>query len=196
MQDELIRNETTSELPATWVPDQIPIDRSITAPEISNNMASRTGADLQVRSEPRINPSMNESQLRALFTKPYGDPGPTQDQWRAMYADDVLFIDPTQERHGVDAYIAAQDGLMQRCDDIFLETEAVAVNESVAFIEWRMGLKIKGIEFIYPGTTSLSFNSEGKIVKHRDYFDFVGPTFGPVPLIGGFVRWLYKRFVD
>ena len=85
---------------------------------------------------------------------------------------------------------------MQRCDDIFLETEAVAVNESVAFIEWRMGLKIKGIEFIYPGATSLSFNSEGKIFKHRDYFDFVGPTFGPVPLIGGFVRWLYKRFVD
>jgi hypothetical protein len=23
----------------------------------------------------------------------------------------------------------------------------------------------------------------------------VGPTFGPVPLVGGFVRWLYGRFV-
>ena len=196
VQNGLIRNENTSELRATRVHGQILIDKSITAPGIRNNIAFRTGADLQVKSEPRITPSMNESQLRALFTKPYGEPGPTQDQWRSMYADDVLFIDPTQERHGVDAYIAAQNGLMQRCDDIFLETEAVAVNESVAFIEWRMGLKIKGIEFIYPGATSLSFNSEGKIFKHRDYFDFVGPTFGPVPLIGGFVRWLYKRFVD
>jgi len=26
-------------------------------------------------------------------------------------------------------------------------------------------------------------------------FDFVGPTFEPVPVIGGFVRWLYRRFV-
>ncbi|MFM9103993.1 MAG: transcriptional regulator, partial [Cyanobium sp.] len=26
-------------------------------------------------------------------------------------------------------------------------------------------------------------------------FDFVGPTFAPVPVIGGFVRWLYGRFV-
>jgi hypothetical protein len=23
----------------------------------------------------------------------------------------------------------------------------------------------------------------------------VGPTFGPVPVLGGFVRWLYGRFV-
>ena len=84
---------------------------------------------------------------------------------------------------------------MQRCDDVFLETEAVAINGRTAFVEWRMGLKIKGIEFIYPGTTRLSFNADGKIDDHRDYFDFVGPTFAPVPLIGGLVRWLSKRFV-
>ena len=71
----------------------------------------------------------------------------------------------------------------------------MAVNGQTAFVEWRMGLKIKGIEFIYPGTTRLSFNPDGKIGDHRDYFDFVGPTFAPVPVIGGLVRWLYKRFV-
>ncbi|MDA7633873.1 transcriptional regulator, partial [bacterium] len=25
--------------------------------------------------------------------------------------------------------------------------------------------------------------------------DFVGPTFGPIPILGNFIRWLYKRFV-
>ena len=95
MHNGLIRNENTSELTATRFHDQILIDKTITAPGIWNNMAFETGADLQVKSEPRITPSMNESQLRALFTKPYGDPGPTQDQWRSMYADDVLFIDPS-----------------------------------------------------------------------------------------------------
>ena len=59
-----------------------------------------------------------------------------------------------------------------------------------------MGLKIKGIEFIYPGVSRLKLNSEGKVINHRDYFDFVGPTFAPVPVLGGFVRWLYKKFVD
>jgi hypothetical protein len=58
-----------------------------------------------------------------------------------------------------------------------------------------MELKIQGIEFIYPGTTRMTFGIDGKIIEHRDYFDFVGPTFGPVPILGSFVRWLYKRFV-
>ena len=85
---------------------------------------------------------------------------------------------------------------MQRCDDVFLEPGAVALSGDTAFVEWTMGLKIKGIEFVYPGTTRLRFCADGKIVEHRDYFDFVGPTFAPVPLVGGFVRWLYGRFVS
>ena len=143
-----------------------------------------------------LNPPLDSEALKTLFTKPYGELGPTAEEWKAVYADDVVFIDPTQEKRGVDAYIQAQEGLMKRCDDVFLETDSVAITGDVAFVEWRMGLKIKGIEFIYPGATRLRFDSAGKILHHRDYFDFVGPTFGPVPVFGGFVRWLYKRFVS
>jgi hypothetical protein len=85
---------------------------------------------------------------------------------------------------------------LRRCDDVLLKPLAIACDGNTAFVEWEMGLKIKGIEFIYPGATRLLLNDEGKIVDHRDYFDFVGPTFEPVPVIGSFVRWLYKRFVS
>ncbi len=142
-----------------------------------------------------LQPPLGEDALRALFTKPYGAPGPTPEQWRALYDEAVHFTDPTQERQGLEAYIVAQEGLLQRCDDVFLEPGAVALRGDVAFVEWTMGLKIKGIEFIYPGTSRLRLGADGRIVDHRDYFDFVGPTFTPVPLVGGFVRWLYGRFV-
>ncbi|MGC6483872.1 MAG: nuclear transport factor 2 family protein [Synechococcus sp.] len=135
-------------------------------------------------------------QLRSLFTKPYGQPAPSPQQWRALYAEDVHFQDPTQERHGLAAYIAAQDGLIQRCDDVVLTPSVVTVDGAMAFVEWEMGLKIKGIEFIYPGVSRLRLDQHGRVCDHRDYFDFVGPTFAPVPLVGGVVRWLYKRFVD
>ena len=143
-----------------------------------------------------IHPPLDTDALRKLFTKPYGEPGPTPDQWRAVYAEDVHFIDPTQERQGIEAYIKAQDGLIQRCDDVFLETSNVSITGELAFVEWRMGLNIRGVEFIYPGTTRLVFGRDGRIVKHRDYFDFVGPTFGPVPILGSLTRWIYKRFVS
>jgi len=139
--------------------------------------------------------AVDPAQLRALFSKPYGTPGPSEAQWRELYADDVHFSDPTQERQGIAAYIAAQEGLLKRCDDVYLTPGAIAISGDSAFVEWEMGLKIKGIEFVYPGTSRLLFNGDGKICDHRDYFDFVGPTFAPVPVLGGFVRWLYGRFV-
>ena len=139
---------------------------------------------------------MDSVRLEALFTKPYGQSAPTETQWRDLYDEQVCFQDPTQERQGIEAYVAAQDGLMKRCDDIYMKPRFIAINENIAFVEWEIGLKIKGIEFIYPCVSRLEINSEGKVINHRDYFDFIGPTFGPVPILGGFVRWLYKRFVD
>lgn len=140
-------------------------------------------------------PPLTDDNLRALFTKPYGLPGPTVEQWKAVYAENVVFVDPTQTQTGIDAYIKAQDNLLRRCDDTFLEPLSISKTGNVAFVEWTMGLKIRGIEFIYPGTTRLQFDQSGLITNHRDYFDFILPTFGPVPILGGFTRWLYGRFI-
>ena len=38
-----------------------------------------------------LHPPLDAEQIRALFTKPYGTPGPTAAQWKAVYADDVHF---------------------------------------------------------------------------------------------------------
>ena len=57
-------------------------------------------------------------------------------------------------------------------------------------------LQIIGNTFICPRITRLIFSENGLIKEHRDYFDFCGPTFGPVPILGSFIRWLYTRFVS
>ena len=139
---------------------------------------------------------INEEELVKLFTKPYGAKAPSKDVWASYYEEDVLFIDPTQEKFGLDAYIDAQENLIRRCRDVYLETHAVAINKNVGFVEWTLGLKILNKEFIYPGTTRLIFGESGKIKELRDYFDFCGPTFSPIPVLGSFIRWLYGKFVS
>ena len=134
--------------------------------------------------------------LKALFTKPYGVEAPSKKKWAEFYDDNVKFIDPTQETEGLSSYIKAQEKLVKRCDDVYLETHAILVNSDYGIIEWTMGLKIMGKEFIYPGITRLIFADNGLIREHRDYFDFCGPTFGPVPILGPFIRWLYSIFVS
>jgi len=122
-------------------------------------------------------------------------PPPSEDQWRALYSEDVHFQDPTQERHGIAAYLKAQEvssTAVTTCPLTWVPSLAMA---PTSFVEWEMGLKIKGVELLYPGTTRLLLNEEGGICNHRDYFDFIVPTFAPVPVLGGIVRWLYARFV-
>ena len=140
--------------------------------------------------------TISTEDLKELFTKPYGTNAPSKEKWAQFYNEDVFFIDPTQETKGLDSYIEAQAKLIKRCDDVSLETHAILINEECGFVEWTMGLKIMGKEFIYPGTTRLLFAKNGLIKEHRDYFDFCGPTFGPVPILGPFIRWLYSRFVS
>ena len=139
---------------------------------------------------------ISKSELKELFSKPYGAKIPTKQKWSEFYNEDVIFIDPTQKTIGLDSYIQAQEKLIKRCDDVFIETHAISIDENYGFIEWTMGLKIMGKEFIYPGTTRLIFSDNGLINEHRDYFDFCGPTFGPVPILGPFIRWLYAKFVS
>ena len=139
---------------------------------------------------------ISEEKLRKLFNKTYGEKAPTKKIWAEYYNKNVIFIDPTQETIGLDSYVQAQEKLIKRCDDVFLETHAISINGNCGFVEWTMGLKIMGKEFIYPGTTRLIFSENGLIKEHRDYFDFCGPTFGPVPILGSFIRWLYSRFVS
>ena len=139
---------------------------------------------------------ISKEDLIGLFTKPYGSDAPTKNKWAEFYDDNVIFVDPTQKTEGLDSYIEAQQKLVKRCDDIFLETNEILISENCGFIEWTMGLKIMGKEFIYPGTTRLLFAENGLIKEHRDYFDFCGPTFGPIPILGPFIRWIYRKFVS
>ena len=140
--------------------------------------------------------NISEEDLQKLFTKPYGVEPPSKKVWASYYEDNVLFMDPTQEKSGLDEYIKAQENLIKRCKDVYLETHSVAINKNIGFVEWTMGLKILNKEFIYPGTTRLTFGESGKIKEHRDYFDFCGPTFSPIPVLGTFIKWLYSRFVS
>ena len=67
--------------------------------------------------------------LKGLFTKPYGTEAPTKQKWAEFYNENVIFIDPTQETECLNSYIKAQEKLVKRCDDVFLETHAISITE-------------------------------------------------------------------
>ena len=72
--------------------------------------------------------------LRGLFTKPYGADAPNKEKWAEFYNENVIFVDPTQETEGLDCYIKAQEKLVKRCDDVFLETHAISISGNCGFV--------------------------------------------------------------
>jgi len=105
---------------------------------------------------------IKENELKHLLNLSYGDKASSKEEWEALYSAQVKFIDPTQKK-GIDAYIKSQNRLIKRCDDVFLKSHSIAINKNIAFVEWRMGLKIKGLEFLNDGKTRLIFEEEVKI---------------------------------
>ena len=78
---------------------------------------------------------IKEKELKKFFNLSYGEKTPSREEWESLYSQQVKFIDPTQEKSGIDAYIKAQDGLIKRCDDIYLKSHSIAIDKNIAFIE-------------------------------------------------------------
>ena len=77
---------------------------------------------------------IQEKELKKFFNLSYGEKAPSREEWESVYNKKVKFIDPTQEKNGIDAYFKAQDGLIKRCDDIYLESQSLAINKNIAFV--------------------------------------------------------------
>ena len=77
---------------------------------------------------------IKETELKRFFNLSYGDNAPSREEWEPLYNQNVKFIDPTQEKSCIDAYIKAQDGLIKRCDYRYLEKHAIAFSKDAGFL--------------------------------------------------------------
>ena len=97
---------------------------------------------------PMLQPPLNAEQIRALFTKPYGTPGPTAAQWKAVYADDVHFT--VTYRDGEQRGVVAEGGttvteLQERARPAGLGVAALgegAVRPELIVVELGQGVSV------------------------------------------------------
>ena len=78
---------------------------------------------------------ISKKDLVNLFTKNYGEKPVSKSKWSEYYDENVIFIDPTQKRIGLQSYIQAQDNLVNRSDYIYLKTHIISITENVGFVE-------------------------------------------------------------
>ena len=117
------------------------------------------------------------------------------DSLGSLYADDAWFKDPFNEVSGLPAIRAIFEHMFEKVDaPRFVVREAIAQGDQ-AFLVWDFLLRFRGeaATRTIRGASHLRFGADGRITRHRDYWDAAEELYEKLPLIGGLMRWLRRR---
>lgn len=115
-----------------------------------------------------------------------------------LYSADVHFTDPLHEVCGLDElqrYFSELYANVEQLHFEFISYDLVA--DGQGYLRWVMSYRHprlnRGRLISLEGCSLLRWNAEGKVERHRDYFDAGALIYQHVPLLGSAIRWLQRR---
>ncbi|OWV27603.1 nuclear transport factor 2 family protein [Halomonas campaniensis] len=114
-----------------------------------------------------------------------------------VYTEDIVFSDPLHKIAGREALARYFSTLYENVEQCQFRYHAKQLQGQQAFVTWTM-------TFIHPrlaggkpveveGCSALMFAEDGRVQRHRDYFDAGAMLYEQLPLMGSAIRWLKKR---
>ena len=114
----------------------------------------------------------------------------------SVYSEDVQFEDPFSSVSGLDQLTHYFAGAYANVLSCHFEFGEPVVNGENVGITWIMHLRHKrirrGREIQVDGMSRLVIRN-GKVTRHRDYFDAGQLLYENLPVLGGIIRWLRKQ---
>lgn len=114
---------------------------------------------------------------------------------RQVYAPDAHFKDPFNEVRGIDAIEKIFAHMFVQVEQPRFVVTSRVVNGTEAFIAWDFLFRMKRFSDApqcIRGATHISFDGEGLVVRHRDYWDAAEELYEKLPVIGALMRWLKR----
>ncbi len=116
-----------------------------------------------------------------------------------IYSDDVVFVDPVSEHHGLPSVERYFRDLMESTTLCKSHITRLMRNDDTAAFCWTMELahpKLNGGKpFEVHGSTWIQVRDD-KIVFHRDYFDLGQMAYERIPVLGRLVRIVKRRLAS
>jgi len=114
-----------------------------------------------------------------------------------MYAQDARFKDPFNEVQGLPAIERIFAHMFEALDSPhFIVTERIVQGQH-CFLVWDFLFRFKRFDTqnwqTVRGGTHLTFDDDGLVTLHRDYWDAAEELYEKLPVVGGLMRWLKRR---
>jgi len=114
-----------------------------------------------------------------------------------VYTENIVFNDPLHHiegREALERYFATMYENVERCQFTF-HTQQRQANQ--AFVTWTMEFTharlAGGTPIRVEGCSALTFAEDGRVSRHRDYFDAGAMLYEHLPIMGRIIRWLKQR---
>lgn len=117
-------------------------------------------------------------------------------QLGSIYTPDAQFKDPFNDVRGLPAVTAIYAHMFTTLESPRFVIRQAVLQGSEAFLIWDFSFSRRGgsaAAMSLHGATHLSFDADGRIARHRDYWDTGEELYAKLPLIGAVVRWLARR---
>lgn len=113
-----------------------------------------------------------------------------------IYSDDIEFVDPVAEHHGIGSVENYFARLLKNCKDCTFIIRFHDTDGSKAYVDWQMTFahpKLRRGQPIPVDGFSVLELREDKICRQRDYYDMGAMVYEHVPFLGGFISGLRRR---
>lgn len=113
-----------------------------------------------------------------------------------IYAHDAEFSDPFQEVRGTEAIRRVFAHMFANLHQPRFVVTRAHVDGLVAYVSWRFIWSFASTpERVqeFKGVTVLTFDAQGLIIRHEDYWDAARGVYEKLPWLGGLVRYLRRR---
>ncbi len=114
-----------------------------------------------------------------------------------LCAPDVRFTDPFNDLTGIAALRGIYEHMYAVLDEPAFVIEDIAVSGSTAYFKWIFTARTKGrggMAIRLAGMTEARFDEQGRVSAHIDHWDAASQLYARLPVVGGFFRWLGRRF--
>ena len=115
-----------------------------------------------------------------------------------LVAPDVFFRDPFNESRGIDGYIRIFQDMYDKTEWVRFKVSVQAAQSHIGFLRWNFECKPRsrwaGNEFAFEGVSALTWNTQGLITEHLDYWDAGRHVYEKLPVVGSLLRCVKKGF--
>lgn len=112
-----------------------------------------------------------------------------------LFSENARFKDPFNDVTGANEIQRVFEHMFATTTNPRFHVHHHAITDDIAYLEWTFTTHIGKLkrEFVVPGMSKVTFDTNGKVCEHIDYWDPAEHLFTHFPVIGALMRWLRRK---